>query len=84
MTLVSACMTVDITVNPAYLLAIFHYRQTSNFLSATAKGTQLNNECSFAILLQNIHTGKTVTESKVINQQCCVKEQIKEWQTNSE
>jgi len=37
MTLKSACMTVDITVNAAYMLAIFHYRQTSDGLSAIAK-----------------------------------------------
>jgi len=37
MTLVSACMTVDITVNAAYMLVIFHYRQTSDGLSATEK-----------------------------------------------
>jgi hypothetical protein len=37
MTLVSACMTVDITVNDAYMLIIFHYRQTSDGLSEIAK-----------------------------------------------
>lgn len=36
-TLVSACMTVDITVNTAYMLVIFHYKQTSDGLSAIAK-----------------------------------------------
>jgi len=38
MTLVFACMTVDITVNAAYMLVIFHYRQASDGLSAIAKG----------------------------------------------
>jgi hypothetical protein len=45
MALVSACMTVDISVNAAYLLVTFHYKETLDGLSATAKDTQLNKEC---------------------------------------
>jgi hypothetical protein len=33
----NACMTVDITLNAAYMLVIFHYRQTSDVLSAIAE-----------------------------------------------
>jgi hypothetical protein len=79
MTLVSACMTVDITVNPAYILVIFHYRQTSDGLSAIAEvlswtmSVHLLYFCKICIL-------EELSLKYVINnpgQQCCVKEQYK-------